>query len=72
MQMIDAQRVHELLDYPGLIKALREAHLGDMPKMSDRIIYHEENAEGPPDSPRAFAIIAPDGCHLNLGKLGKN
>jgi ornithine cyclodeaminase len=29
---------------------MREAHLGDMPKMSDRIIYHETNPEGAPDS----------------------
>jgi ornithine cyclodeaminase/alanine dehydrogenase-like protein (mu-crystallin family) len=50
MQMIDAQRVHELLEYNGLIEAIREAHLGEMPKMSDRIIYHEPNDEGPPDS----------------------
>lgn len=50
MQMIDAARVHQLLEYEGLVEAIRQAHLGDMPKMSDRIIYHEANAEGPPDS----------------------
>ncbi len=32
MQMIDAQRVHELLEYNGLVEAIREAHLGEMPK----------------------------------------
>ena len=50
MEMIDAQRVHELLDFPGLIAALRTAHLGGMPKQSDRIIYFEPNPEGHPDS----------------------
>jgi ornithine cyclodeaminase len=50
MQMIDAQRVHELLEYRGLVEAIREAHQGAMPKMSDRIIYQEANASGPPDS----------------------
>ena len=50
MRMIDAQQVHDLLDYPGLIEAMRAAHLGPLPKLSDRIIYHEENSEGPPDS----------------------
>ena len=50
MRMIDAHQVHELLDYPSLVEALRSAHLGEMPKMSDRIIYHEANPQGPPDS----------------------
>ncbi len=50
MQMIDAPRVHELLEYQGLVEAIRQAHLGSMPKMSDRIIYHEANEQGPPDS----------------------
>lgn len=50
MQMIDAQRVHELLDFPGLVEAIRRAHLGEMPKMSDRIIYQEDNQQGHPDS----------------------
>lgn len=36
--MIDAQKVPELLDYPGLVEAIRQAHLGEMPKMSDRHI----------------------------------
>jgi len=50
MQLIDAQQVHELLEYHGLIEAIRQAHLGAMPKMSDRIIYQEANEQGPPDS----------------------
>lgn len=50
MQLIDAHRVHELLEYPGLVEAIRAAHLGAMPQMSDRIIYQEPNEQGPPDS----------------------
>jgi ornithine cyclodeaminase len=50
MQTIDARRVHELLDYEGLVPALREAHLGEMPKHWDRIIYQEPNETGHPDS----------------------
>jgi len=49
MQMIDAARVHELLHYGGLVEALRRAHLGEMPKFSDRIIYQEPNPQGHPD-----------------------
>ncbi|HUG62940.1 MAG TPA: ornithine cyclodeaminase, partial [Methylomirabilota bacterium] len=49
MQMIDASRVHELLDFDGLIAALRQAHLGGMPKQSDRILYQEPNPNGHPD-----------------------
>ncbi|RDE08604.1 ornithine cyclodeaminase [Pelagibacterium lacus] len=49
MLMIDSQRVHELLDFPGLIAALETAHMGGMPKQSDRQIYQEPNAEGQPD-----------------------
>ena len=50
MQMIDAQRVHELLQYEGLVESLREAHRGAMPKHWDRIIYQEPNQSGHPDS----------------------
>jgi ornithine cyclodeaminase len=50
MQLIGAQQVHELLEYRGLVEAIRQAHLGAMPKMSDRIIYQEPNEQGPPDS----------------------
>ncbi|MBN9451556.1 MAG: ornithine cyclodeaminase [Bosea sp.] len=49
MQMIDAARVHQLLGYEGLVEALRKAHLGEMPKMSDRHIYEEAHADGRPD-----------------------
>ena len=49
MEMIDARRVHELLDYAGLIAALEEAHKGGMPKQADRLIYQEPNPEGQPD-----------------------
>ena len=54
MQMIDARTVHELLDYEGLVEALRRAHLGEMPKHSDRIIYEEPNPAGHPD---AFIVL---------------
>ncbi len=54
MQMIDAQRVHEILHYEGLIEALRRAHLGEMPKYSDRIIYQEPNPGAHPD---AFIVL---------------
>lgn len=50
MKLITAEHVHELLDYEGLVEAMRIAHLGGMPKMSDRIIYHEENSGAHPDS----------------------
>ena len=50
MRMIDARQVHELLHYDGLVEALRQAHLGEMPKYFDRIIYQEPNPEGHPDS----------------------
>lgn len=49
MLMIDAARVHQLLDFPGLIAALEEAHMGGMPKQSDRQIYQEANPDGQPD-----------------------
>ncbi|WP_404934191.1 ornithine cyclodeaminase family protein [Nitratireductor sp. L15S-10] len=49
MEMIDARRVHELLDYEGLFAALEAAHRGGMPKQSDRLIYQELNPDGQPD-----------------------
>lgn len=49
MEMIDARRVHELLDFKGLIAALESAHQGGMPKQSDRLIYQEPNPQGQPD-----------------------
>ncbi|SEB65840.1 ornithine cyclodeaminase family protein [Nitratireductor aquibiodomus] len=49
MEMIDAKRVHELLDYEGLFAALEAAHKGGMPKQSDRLIYQEPNPQGQPD-----------------------
>lgn len=49
MEMIDAARVHQLADFPGLIAALRDAHRGGMPKHSDRQIYQEANPSGQPD-----------------------
>jgi ornithine cyclodeaminase len=54
MQIIDAQTVHELLDYDGLVEALRLAHLGEMPKYADRIIYQQPNPQGHPD---AFIVL---------------
>lgn len=50
MQMIDAQQVHDLLDYEGLVAAIRQAHLGGMPEITDRIRYEVPNREGHPDS----------------------
>lgn len=50
MQMIDANKVHELLEYNGLVKAIRQAHMGGMPKTADRIMYQEPNVSGHPDS----------------------
>lgn len=54
MQMIDAKKVHEILDFEGLIEALRTAHLGGMPKMSERLIYNEPHGDGDTD---AFIIL---------------
>lgn len=56
MHMIDAGRVHDLADFPGLISALRKAHEGGMPKHSDRQIYQQPNPEGQPD---IFIILPP-------------
>ena len=50
MQVVDAARVHELLEYGGFVDALFDAHLGEMPKYSDRLDYHEPNANGHTDS----------------------
>lgn len=49
MEMIDARRVHDLADFPGLIEALRKAHGGGMPKHSDRVIYQEPHPDRQPD-----------------------
>lgn len=49
MELIGAARVHELLAYDGLIEALRQAHLGGMPTMSDRHIYQQPHPDGRPD-----------------------
>ncbi|MCC7045962.1 MAG: ornithine cyclodeaminase [Alphaproteobacteria bacterium] len=49
MQVIEAARVHELLAYDGLIEAIRKAHLGGMPKMSDRQIFQQPHPGGDPD-----------------------
>ena len=54
MRMIDAEMVHEMHEYGGLVEALRVAHQGAMPKYSDRLIYQEPNAEGHPD---AFIVL---------------
>lgn len=50
MELIDAKRVHDLLDFEGLIAALRKAHMGGMPKQSDRMMYSEANPEGHPNN----------------------
>lgn len=50
MELINADRVHELLDFKGLVAAIRQAHLGGMPRHNDRLIYEEANAGGHPDS----------------------
>lgn len=49
MLMIDAARVHALLDFKGLIAALGQAHLGGMPKWSDRFFHQEPDPDGQPD-----------------------
>ena len=49
MEMISAERVHELLEFDGLIAALELAHEGGMPAASDRLIYEQPNPEGQPD-----------------------
>jgi len=48
--MIDAARVHALLDFPTLIEVLRSAHLGGMPEMVDRVIYDREHSGEQPDN----------------------
>lgn len=50
MEMIGAGRVHELLDFEGLIDALQQAHRGGMPAQSDRLIYQQPNPDGHPDT----------------------
>lgn len=50
MQMIDAARVHAVLDFPDLIEALREAHLGGMPEVVDRVIHDREHPGEQPDN----------------------
>lgn len=50
MEIINAERVHELLDFKGLVPAIQQAHLGGMPRHNDRSIYEEPNPEGHPDS----------------------
>lgn len=49
MQVIEAARVHELLAYDGLVEAIRQAHLGGMPKMVDRHIHQQPHPDGDPD-----------------------
>lgn len=60
MELIDAKRVHELLDFEGLIAALRKAHMGGMPKQSDRIIYSEANPDGHPNNLIILPAWEPD------------
>lgn len=49
MQTIDAVRVHELLDYPGLVAALEQAHRGGRPKLTDTHVYEEKAPGGAAD-----------------------
>lgn len=42
MQLIDADSVHGLLDYPGLIEALEAAHRGPMPLMDRSLLQAAE------------------------------
>jgi ornithine cyclodeaminase/alanine dehydrogenase-like protein (mu-crystallin family) len=49
MQLIDARQVHETLEFAGLIAALRQAHLGGMPKHNARYIFEDPQPEGQPD-----------------------
>jgi ornithine cyclodeaminase len=50
LQIVDAERVHELLDYPGLIEAFRKAHMGGMPKHGGRFIFSEPNIDAQADA----------------------
>jgi hypothetical protein len=50
MQVVDAARVHALLDYPGLIEAFRQAHMGGMPKHGGRFLFSEPNADAQADA----------------------
>ena len=54
MQVIDAEKVHSLLEFKGLISALRQAHLGGMPKHGGRYAFEEPNEGAQPDR---FIII---------------
>jgi ornithine cyclodeaminase len=48
MRFVDGPAVHRLLDYPGLVEALRQAHCGG-PPLTDRFVMHE-----PPHAANAF------------------
>ncbi len=48
MRMIDAATVHRLLDWPGVIEALRQGHLRPAPKTA-RAVLDQPRADGQPD-----------------------
>ncbi|WP_342643852.1 ornithine cyclodeaminase [Rhodoligotrophos ferricapiens] len=48
MRFVDAETVHRLLDWPGLIEALRRAHKGPAPKTA-RAVLEEPRPEGLPN-----------------------
>jgi len=60
MQMIDADRVHDLLDFPELLEVLRAAHLGGMPEIVDRVIYDREHGGEQPDNLIFISAWQPD------------
>lgn len=50
MEVIDADRVHELTDFAGLIAAFETAHRHGMPEKNDRTIYEVPNTDGAADA----------------------
>lgn len=54
MQLIDADTVHRLLDYPGLIEALAEAHRGDEPLIDRCLLQAEESG---PHGGEGFLVL---------------
>ena len=50
MEVIDANRVHELTDFAGLIAAFETAHRHGMPEKNDRTIYEVPNTDGAADA----------------------
>ncbi|MDX1609237.1 MAG: ornithine cyclodeaminase family protein [Halofilum sp. (in: g-proteobacteria)] len=54
MQLIDADTVHRLLDYPGLIDALADAHRGDEPMIDRSLLQADESG---PHGGESFLVL---------------